>query len=434
MTSTIFQFLFSYFIRPARFCSEIRLDFDVFQSICSAKLRCFAQNIGFLTILGSLLFTTSCVAQSNSLSGDSMKWFVGTLNGDVSLAMAARLAKDGDTVWIRAGQYHGQVASWPQSNLKIRGLGGPVILKAAGTSAEGKAIFVTKGDNVEIDAITFEDCVVSDRNGAGIRHEGGYLKVINSRFRNNEQGILTGNKTTQSLEVVNSVFTGNGTPEGFSHGIYVGRIAFFKLEGSYIADSRGGHLVKSRARVTEIKYNRLSDENGKGSVKIDLPEGGDVLVLGNIVEHGLYSENSHVFAYGFERTNLWSNNSIKVIHNTIIINRLGRCDLIFIQLAPLLKASNNLISGRPCNSGDLTPEQTRSFVRVEPNVFISYSELNLSINELSLAEMMNKSRAAELTSIDGPRFQYQHPASHNAIVGQNMLIGAIQNASLPAPK
>ena len=51
---------------------------------------------------------------------------------------AARLARDGEVIEIRAGDYRGQSAVWTQNNLIIRGAGGRPVMLADGKSAEGK--------------------------------------------------------------------------------------------------------------------------------------------------------------------------------------------------------------------------------------------------------------------------------------------------------
>src|SRR5438105_1422032 len=61
---------------------------------------------------------------------------------------AAKVAKDGDTIEIDAGEYLGDVALWPQSNLTIRGVGGRAVLRALGRSMQGKAIWVIDGGDL----------------------------------------------------------------------------------------------------------------------------------------------------------------------------------------------------------------------------------------------------------------------------------------------
>ena len=47
-----------------------------------------------------------------------------------------------------------------------------------------------------------------------------------------------------------------------------------------------GHLLKSRAKESWILYNRLTDEAGTGSAVADFPNGGLVVMIGNILHKG----------------------------------------------------------------------------------------------------------------------------------------------------
>jgi len=84
----------------------------------------------------------------------------------------AKVAKDGDIIEIAEGTWRNGNTVWRQDNLTIRGFGGRAHLKADGTLAEGKAIWVVKGKNTTIENIEFSGARVKDQNGAGIRQEG----------------------------------------------------------------------------------------------------------------------------------------------------------------------------------------------------------------------------------------------------------------------
>src|SRR5215207_7931303 len=68
-------------------------------------------------------------------------------------SMAAKVARYGDTIEISAGTYENDAAVWLQNNLTIRGVGGLVRLAAKGASAEGKGIWVIKGNNTVVENI-----------------------------------------------------------------------------------------------------------------------------------------------------------------------------------------------------------------------------------------------------------------------------------------
>jgi hypothetical protein len=71
---------------------------------------------------------------------------------------AAKVARDGDLIDIEAGLYAGDAT--PQSGLTIRGIGGRAHLRADGTHAERKAIWVIKGANTTVENIEFSGAKV----------------------------------------------------------------------------------------------------------------------------------------------------------------------------------------------------------------------------------------------------------------------------------
>ncbi len=242
-----------------------------------------------------------------------------------SIGEAARLAKDGDVVEIRAGAYRGQPAVWTQNDLIIRGVGDtrPVMI-ADGKSAEGKAIWVIRGGKVTVENIEFRGAQVPDHNGAGIRLEKGSLTVRSCAFIANETGILTANQPEISLEVSGSEFADTPrTREAFHHQLYVGAIGKFVLRGSRFHNGFNGHLVKSRARESHVLYNLLVDGgDGQASYELEFPNGGIAYVIGNAIGQGPRTENPVMVAYGAEGPR-WPDNALYLAHNTLINDAPG---------------------------------------------------------------------------------------------------------------
>jgi len=234
------------------------------------------------------------------------------------IADAARLARDGDIVEILPGEYRGDVATWPQKQLTIRGIGQRPVLIADGRSAEGKAIWVIRNGNIRIENIEFREARVSDKNGAGIRFERGKLTVRNCRFIDNENGLLTANFGDAELIIENSEFSRNGAGDGQSHNIYVGSIASLTISGSRFHAAKIGHLIKSRARLSDIRYNFIYDgAGGKASYEVEFPNGGTAILIGNIIGQSATTENPVVVSFGAEGKT-WHESSIALIHNTLI--------------------------------------------------------------------------------------------------------------------
>lgn len=266
---------------------------------------------------------------------------------------AATLAQDGDVIEIDAADYPMDVAAWPQNRLTIRAVGGQARIIAAGRSAEEKAIWVVKGDDVTIEHLEFSGALVADENGAGIRHEGpGRLVIRDCRFSGNEIGLLTSNHPQAELVVERSEFDHNAVTGGrrsrdmVGHQIYVGRIARFTLRDSYFHHGTLGHLVKSRARENFIYNNRITDEaGGRASYELEFPQGGVAYVVGNIVQQGPQTENLVMIAFGAEGYR-WAHNELHLSHNTLVDDvPMGG---IFVRVWPgasKVTSVNNLLLG-----------------------------------------------------------------------------------------
>lgn len=277
-------------------------------------------------------------------AGPPQTWRVGPGQPLKMPSDAARQARTGDTVEIEAGTYGGDVAIWPQHQLTIRGVGkGRAVLKAEGQSAQGKSIWIVRGNEVRIERIEFADAKVRDKNGAGIRHEGGNLTIVDCVFRDNENSILSGVINESEMRIERSEFARNGHPNGYAHGLYIGQIRRLTLIGNYFHGTVSGHLVKTRAQTSVILYNRIMDEaEGRASYAIDLSDGGMAYVVGNLIQQGPRAENWGIISYMFE--NRHPKNELYVINNTIV-NELGKGIFVRLRAGRAVVANNIIVGG-----------------------------------------------------------------------------------------
>ncbi|HRD92925.1 MAG TPA: hypothetical protein PK201_07335 [Accumulibacter sp.] len=241
-----------------------------------------------------------------------------------SIQEAARIARDGDTVEIRPGEYRQQAVVWTQARLTIRGSGQRPLLIADGDSAEGKALWVVRHADMLIENIEFRGVRVPDGNGAGIRFENGHLRVVRCAFFNNETGILAGNAADAVLEVEDSEFGEAPTHAGaLHHLLYAGTIARLSIKGSRFQQGFRGHLIKSRARESMILYNMLVDGvDGRASYELEFPNGGVAWVIGNVIGQSDKTDNQDLVSYGAEGQR-WLDNALYLAHNTLINNWSG---------------------------------------------------------------------------------------------------------------
>lgn len=274
----------------------------------------------------------AAAAPSNDLGAVPGRIIKVGLNGSVpTVAQAARVARDGDIVEVQAGEYRGDVAVWTQKHLTIRAVGGRAVLIADGKSAEGKGIWVIRNGSFQVDGFDFIGSRVDDGNGAGIRFERGTLLVRNSRFLDNQMGLLTGNDPNSELMIERCEFSGPRDGSHWYHNLYAGRIARFTLVDSYSHDARVGHLVKSRARESIVTGNRLVDGRGTASYELEFPEGGVVTVRDNVIEQGPLTENPVIVSFGAEGYR-WPRNELSMSDNTLV-NRAPH-NATFVRVAP----------------------------------------------------------------------------------------------------
>lgn len=351
-------------------------------------------------------------------------------------SMAAKVANNGDVIEIIAGTYPDDVASWPQNNLTIRGIYGRARMIANGNSAEGKGIWVVKGNNVTIENIEFAGASVSDHNGAGIRFEGANLTIRGCYFHDNENGILTGENPASAILIEYSEFADNGFGDGYTHNIYVGKVNSLTVQFCYIHGAKSGHNVKSRARINYIFCNRIMDErNGTSSYAIDISNGGVAYLIGNIIQQGALSENYHVISYGAEALS-YPDNKLFAVNNTIINDR--RDGGVFVRVAPSTTPArliNNIFYGpgrivdgpaiKKTNliiSGDKNQKSTRgSNGFVDPNEY----DYRLASGSLAIDAGSNPGTDEGIDLI--AKFQYRHAAkSEKRVVRAVVDIGAFE--------
>jgi hypothetical protein len=253
------------------------------------------------------------------------KWYVGPTRTYTYCSQVAPLVQHGDSILIDPGTYtNDPQVKWTKNNLVIMGNGSrPNLVAGAIIAADvlGKAIFVISGNDVKVENIEFSNCTVIDLNGAGIRQEGRNLLVTRCYFHNNQNGILDGGAAPNSKVIIEySEFFQNGLGgAGYSHNIYINNIDTLVYRYNYNHDALDqGHELKSRAKVNFILYNKIENANSDDSRNIDLPNGGMVVLLGNVIEQSQNTVNSNLVAYGGEGLTNPGPHHLYVVNNTFI--------------------------------------------------------------------------------------------------------------------
>lgn len=290
-------------------------------------------------------------SQTAKGNGNASHIRVGPSEPVTSIRVGAKLLGDGGLLEVAAGDYYGEAVVWTQTDVIIRAVGGRARLFSAGETVEGKAIWVTRGDNITVENFDFFGAAVPEGNGAGIRHEKGRLVVRSCGFFRNQIGLMTSNDASAELSVENSEFAGNTSRGGIGHQLYVGALGKLSITGSYFHHGRVGHLLKTRAARSYITYNRLTDEDGgRASYELEFPWGGVAYVIGNLIQQSQTSENPKIVSYGAEGYGRWSQNALYLSHNTVVNSASPLGTFVYAHSGPIqVNAVNNLFVGRGFN-------------------------------------------------------------------------------------
>lgn len=356
---------------------------------------------------------------------------VGPQQAVKSLAAAARQASDGMLVEVDAGDYVGDVATWPQHDLTLRAVGGRVRLAGAGAHAQGKGLFVTTGRRQRIEGFDFSGAAVPDRNGAGIRVEAGSLTLVDCTFRDNENGVLTANDESIELDIVDCDFGAILPRQGLTHNLYVGAIKRLAVTGSYFHHGLLGHLLKSRAAVNHILYNRLSDEiGGRASYELEFPNGGVAVVMGNLIMQSSTTENPHVISFGVEGAR-WPRQALYLVNNTLVdqLPGGGLAGGVWLRVTPRqaeVMLANNLLVGTPKLAADGHWTRRANFT-AEWDEFVRAAREDFRLKPASplrgKAQDMGEAEGLRLS----PAREYRHPRGSVALPGPARSPGAFQS-------
>ena len=254
-----------------------------------------------------------------------------------TIAAAVRAARDGDTVAVQAGTYTNDFAR-VTSQITLIAVGGPVNLVATEQPPNGKGILDTYASTV-VNGFTFSGAVVQDNNGAGIRSNAGDLTVENCVFTNNQDGILVNADPDATITIKDSEFAFNGAGDGYSHNLYVGAVKALVIDNSYFHDANVGHEVKSRAFSTTITNSRIIDGSGSASYSVDLPNGGTVVLTGNVIEKGPGAQNQTMVHFGGESAP-YAGSSLVMTGNVIVNDRAGVTGLVNAAGSPAQVTGN----------------------------------------------------------------------------------------------
>ncbi len=125
----------------------------------------------------------------------------------------------------------------------------------------------------------------------------------------------------------------------------MGAIDKLTVTSSYFHEAKVGHNFKSRAKETTVENSYFMDgPTGTASYLADFPNGGKVVLRGNMFQKGPNASNPIAISYGAEGL---SNpvKSFEATHNTVVVTRSGGAFLSIPSGVSSVKLTANLFAG-----------------------------------------------------------------------------------------
>ncbi|MCO6460972.1 MAG: T9SS type A sorting domain-containing protein [Saprospiraceae bacterium] len=292
------------------------------------------------------------------------------------------LVDDGDIIYIYGGTYENDACVWRKSNLSFVGViteGNRPVIKFDGYIPNRKGIWVFdspgSSDNIYIANLIFDGAKVTDAdggNGAGIRFQAKNLRVENCLFRNCQNGILEGNQsvTGSKVTLLFCEFYNNGY-SGYEHHIYINASTdTLEVGACYFHHPRGeANSLKTRAQNAFIIGNLIDEADGNGSYEINIAQGGNNIIMGNIIIQGPSGGNHGIVGYDDVINPV---EDFYFINNTVINEYPG--NVRYFNIAPKsginrFKVYNNVFSSIPVANVSLFGSNIPAVLDTAANVF-----------------------------------------------------------------
>lgn len=230
---------------------------------------------------------------------------VGPTRTLTTAAIASAVAADGDRIEIDAGTYVNDIATWKAAHLTIVGVGGVPHFASPGQGND--FTWRLLGASPTLEDLEFSGMRGNGGSAAALKLSASDLTALRRLYiHENDNGILGDNNLVNAdILLEDCHLDQNGDGSGSDHNIYIGyNTTSLTMRRCRSRRARGGHLVKSRARVTSLVACQLTDERttapqaGGSSFEANFPDGGVVTIQDCLLQKGLDAENFTFVRYG----------------------------------------------------------------------------------------------------------------------------------------
>lgn len=266
------------------------------------------------------------------------------------LSRALRLVDAGGIVLLRSG-VHEHAVVIDKADLHLLAEPGAVL---AGASTQGKGALVTNADLL-IEGLECMDIRVPDGNGACVRQQQGNLTLRGVHFHHAQMGVLTGHAGGE-IKIFDSYIHDSGSDGtgALGHNVYVNSGSLLFSRSWSVGARNGGHEIKSRGSTTVIEDSLVASFDARDSRLVDIPDGGDLEILGSVLGEGPASENWDLIGYGLELPEGGSShrsNTIRIHGNTIYGDRRGGAKTLHAEHAASIRVRGNVLIGSLSSPG-----------------------------------------------------------------------------------
>lgn len=342
-----------------------------------------------------------------------------------TIEAAVKASHSGDTVDVSAGTYKNDFLSINHS-LTIEAVGGTVNLVATRAAPNGLALIDVGGASTVTTIRGFDISGAQGNSGtvAAIRYEGGQFTLDESVVHGNQQGFYGVADKNGIVTIENSTFSGNGNGGTNTSNLYSGNVSQIIIENSTLTAANSGSNIVSRAAMTEVEQSIVTDgATGTARYQIDLPNGGNATISGDIIEKGPHGVGTSAISFG-EAGKVYGSSSLGVQDSTIVNDAATKGSIAIVNDSTVRATiDQNKFHGWASRSNGPAFSFLNSTTKTEPALTSTSAGDQYHAHQSGTATTSNTSSlfttavTPELAGLSSPATPTQHAASITPMPG-----------------